>query len=866
MANEPNSKNGDVRPFQTGKLLYAFAYLGECWERAWPLLVWLFSLACIYAAVSWFGIWHYIEDLPRYGLIGLFAIAAIFSLRPLRLFSLPTSDQLYARIEKASHLENRPVTAQVDEVANSSDEYSSALWAEHKKRMAEQLENLSSGTPKPNAHRFDRYAIRAFLPIIAFVAWGFSHGPTGGRLLDGIFPQIDKAAILSRLDVWVNSPTYTGTPPLYLSERKQAENEIELQAVTVLEGSIFNLRYIGEEEVNARYKIGDVTTTIDPDLEAKEYAFAYEIKEAGSIELFVDEEVIASWPVATKDDQSPSIAFEATPKSALSGSLELTYSVEDDYGVVSARGIVKSLEELDPNARPLVDAPELQLSLPRSRAKSGSAKVNRDLTSHPWALSEVEITLEATDDPGQTGLSEPFKINLPGRLFTDPMALALIEERRILALDANKSGYVADLLDAVTQFPEEFKIDTKAYVALRVAYRMISDAESDDKLRDAMAILWDTALALEYGDLSEVERKLREAQEKLSDALENGVNDEELQKLMDELRQAMNEYIEELQKQMAKNPNMQNPMDNFDRSQTLTQRDLEKMMDQIEDLAKSGSKDAARQMLSEMQRMMDNLRAGQHQQQQQAEGNQMNQTLDKLSELMDKQQQLMDESFNMQRNNPNNQQRRQQQGQQEQSQQGQQQQNQQGQQQQGENGEKQPGQNGEMSQEEFDEAMRGLQERQDALQKQLGQLGKELEDLGLDPSKEFGEAGREMGEASGNLGEGQAGEAAGDQGQALQALRQGAQSMMQQMAGDRGQGGGQQQGQAGQGQGQRQGSDPLGRSKEGNSRFSDGQTKVPSEIDAQRAREIMDAIRKRLSNPLRPSIERKYLERLLEVE
>ena len=42
------------------------------------------------------------------------------------------------------------------------------------------------------------------------------------------------------------------------------------------------------------------------------------------------------------------------------------------------------------------------------------------------------------------------------------------------------------------------------------------------------------------------------------------------------------------------------------------------------------------------------------------------------------------------------------------------------------------------------------------------------------------------------------------------------------------------------------------------------QVKVPDEIDTQRAREILEAIRRRLSDPERPTVERDYLERLLD--
>jgi len=91
---------------------------------------------------------------------------------------------------------------------------------------------------------------------------------------------------------------------------------------------------------------------------------------------------------------------------------------------------------------------------------------------------------------------------------------------------------------------------------------------------------------------------------------------------------------------------------------------------------------------------------------------------------------------------------------------------------------------------------------------------------------------------------------------------------MEQMAGDRQQGG--QQRSQGNGQGQaspRQSRDPLGR-RSGNSDGlnADSDVQVPGEIDAQRARRILDAIRDRLAIPENPLIEKDYLERLLNTE
>lgn len=849
-------------------LVRSLSWLTIAWERLWPLLVPAFIALCLFLIVSWLGLWTQIPDWARYVGLGLFALAFLWTLMPLREWRMPDRQETIDRIERSSNLVHRPVTAQVDRQANEGDSFASILWEEHRRRMAEKVRDLSSGTPSPDGNRFDRFALRALVPVVAFAALGYSYSVHGGSVADAFGPRLDRAAILSRLDVWITPPAYTAKPPLYLEARTlSAEdngNGEEVQqasaSVTTLSGSALTIRHVDldgiGQAISARLRSADKTEQLQREAgDATEaVSFSGVLEESAELEVLIGEEVLAAWAVTVEQDIVPIIRLDEMPGAARSGALELNYSVEDDYGVVSARALFSRVEQDNaPDARPLVEPPELQLPLPRARARNGATKVNRDLSAHPWAGSEVELVLEATDDPGQTGRSSPVRFTLPGRTFNDSLARALVEQRRILAMNANDAPLVANLLDAVTTHPEVFDMDMGAYLALRSTYRMVARARNDDKLREAMDVLWETALALELGDLSDVERRLREAQEKLSEALEQGASDEEIERLMEELRQAMNDFLEQMARQQAENPIENNPLRNFDNLEFLTQRDLERMMQRIEDLAKSGSKDAARELLSELQRMMDNLMAGQHQQQRQAEGNELNQALDKLSELMQRQQELMEETFSMQRRQP-------QQGQQQQGQ------NQQNQQQQGQNqqGENQQSGEGEMTPEEFAEALEQLRQQQEELRKQLGELGQQLEDLGLDPSEQFGEAGREMGEAGENLGQGDSGAAAGNQGQALEALRRGAQSMMQQMAGDRNQGGQQPNGEAGNPQQRQDGTDPLGRRNQARGRIDDGSTRIPGEVDAQRAREIMEAIRRRLSDPLRPLLERDYLERLLQ--
>jgi hypothetical protein len=112
-----------------------------------------------------------------------------------------------------------------------------------------------------------------------------------------------------------------------------------------------------------------------------------------------------------------------------------------------------------------------------------------------------------------------------------------------------------------------------------------------------------------------------------------------------------------------------------------------------------------------------------------------------------------------------------------------------------------------------------------------------------------------MGDAKEALGQQNLDRATEEQNRALDQLRQGAQSLAEQMM-ENG------EAQAGQGQGN-SGKDPLGRPDRSNRPDLGLSVKVPDEIDIQRAREVLDELRRRLGDPTRPIIELDYLERLI---
>ncbi len=800
------------------------------WERLWPLIAPFLVLAALFAALSWFGLWRITAAPVRLAILALFVVAiAGFAWRGLR-FAWPSRAAAFARVEQATGALHRPATAFTDRLASRPDDPTSqALWEAHRRRMLASLDRLRAGLPTPRLAAHDPYALR-FLVALLFVVGFVMAGPERiARLGEAFRGGESTAAAIARIDAWVTPPAYTGRPPIFLTGEAAKPPGTEYSVPT---GSVVTVRTGGTHDLAVTRSDGGKTTPVAPS--AAEQAAARDaaaplehrvtLARAGSVSVEKSGHQITSWRFTVEPDNPPQIALEGEPRAEASGALVLDYSLHDDYGVVAARGEITPLADpASGDARPLYKAPSLPLSLPQMRMRDGTGHTIRDLTAHPWAGAKVKLTLVATDEAKQEGRSAPVEFTLPARHFSNPLARAVVEQRARLALDANAAPRVADALDALTVAPE--KIDGMGnYLALRSAYFRLVQAHGDDELRGVVDYLWQIALGIEDGNLSLAAQALRDAQEALQKALENNASDQEIQKLTEQLRQAMNQFLQALADQARQNPQANNLPPNAN-VQTLRAQDLQRMLDRIENLARTGARDAARQMLSELQNMLENLQAGRPQ-----KGNQQNsqamQSLNQLGDMIRRQEELMNRTYRA------------------------------------DQGQNPDGSGKPMTEEQLRQALKDLQQQQQALQQGLGKLMQQLQGMGLDPTGKLDQAGKAMGRAEGQLGQGQTGSAVGSQGQALEALRQGAQGLGQQLANRQGRG-------QGQGGGMRGGSmfsnqDPLGRPQRTFGPDLGTTVKVPDEIDTQRAREILDAIRKRLGNSYRPALERDYLERLLE--
>jgi uncharacterized protein (TIGR02302 family) len=812
-------------------------------ERLWPLLLPLLLSIAVFLSLSWFGIFRLVPDMVRIGLLALFALCIPVCIYLLLKFRLPSQADITRRLESVNALEHQPITVQSEDLAaNNDDPFAQALWNEHRKRMAERIKDLKGGLPQTRIAERDPWALRGAVALLFVVAFAFSGSPLGGRISDAFNTHIGSDIIPPRIDAWVTPPRYTGRAPLFLTSAANADEK----QFSIPQNSTLIVRIIGGSGSERVTQISADGSTADippknpakpedqTSLKTAPRNFELAITSNSSIGLTEGSTALSNWTFTVIPDQPPTIRFTKDPSSAANGTMEVSYEIKDDYGAATAQAKFEQALPADKDAHPLYAAPELPLALPRRGEQPKETKTTKDLTEHPWAGSEVRMTLLATDDAKQEARSDTKRLVMPERPFANPLARAVVEQRRNLALNANAKPQVLDMLDAITIWPEETIKNSAHYLALRSVRSRLDLAKSDDQLRDVIAYMWQVARGIEDGALSDAERRLRQAQEALKQAIEQGASQEEIEKRMAELRSAMNEYLREFAQKAQKNPNTaQAPNPN---AKELRQEDIDKMLDKIEDLAKQGSKEQAQQLLSELENMMNNLQMGQQQQGQQGQQGQMKQQMDKLGELMRRQQDMMNQTHRLEQQRE--------QGMQPDFGEGQQGQN---------------GQQGQMSDDEIAKALRGLQQGQGKLQSELDQMMKDLEGMGIKPGEGFGEAGKSMGEAGKALGDADGGQAMDRQSNALDALRRGGQDMMKQMQEAMGQ-----DGQTGPGGRQQNGSrDPLGRPNRSSGPDDGIQTKVPGEIDVQRAREILDAIRKRLGNSLSPQMEKDYLERLL---
>ncbi len=839
-------------PLPIPRLSLWLTHTGMLAERVWRAFWPFFSILMASLAALMLGLQDLVtvETVWIVGSLVVLGLLAALGLGAQR-FHMPTRAEALMRLDET--LPGRPIQALMDDQAiGARDADSVALWQAHQSRMARRAAQAQPVKPDLRLADRDPYALRYSALLALVIAALFGSFWRIGSVAE-MTPGAAMADQGPSWEGWVEPPRYTGLPTLYLADQSDP-------TLSIPQGSRITLRFYGE--VGA-HSLTETTTPLGAEgATAPEQEFVAD--RSGLLKISGPSG--REWTLDVIADVPPEIAVADIATAEAGGQMKLPFAAGDDYGVQSGTATIElDLASVDrrygltpePEPREVISV-ELPMPITGDRTDFIEDFIE-DFSEHPWAHLPVKITLSARDAADQETQSEPYMTALPARRFFDPLAAAIIEQRRDLLWTRENATRVAQVLRAVSHLPEDlFRSDT-AYLRLRVTLRRLETfTEYDLKPKQQAEIaqsLWDLAVLIEEGTLADALERMRRAQERLTEAMQNGATDEEIAELMQELREATQDYMRQLQRLAQENDGQEGQQGQNGETMQMTQDDLQRMMDRIQELMEQGRMAEAQQALEEFQQMMENMRVTQGQGQgQQSEGQQ---AMEGLAETLREQQGLSDQAFRdlQEQFNP---------GAQAGENQGNEGRN--GGQGRGDSHEGQGGQG--QGSDQAGEGQQGdgsLADRQQALRDELGRQQQNLPGTGTPEGEAardaLGRAGRAMDEAEQALRGDDLAEAIDRQSEAMEALREGMRSLGEALAQN-------QQNQPGQGaqEGDMQANsrDPLGRSPGASGSISTDDNLLQGEDVYRRARELLDEIRRRTGESDRPEIELEYLKRLLE--
>ncbi|HHN67355.1 MAG TPA: TIGR02302 family protein [Thermopetrobacter sp.] len=805
------------------------------WLALWPLA--MVAGAFLLYLMSPLPLW-----LPGWAK-ALAALAALLAAawqarHPLSL-RWPGEEEALARIEAASGLAHQPLRTLRDELAGPAPgrPESGALWRAHRRRLRRLLRHLRAGWPRSHVPRRDPFAWRnalALALIVALLAGGLGRLPHNWRVALA-WPFTAPAA--QSLDAWLDPPAYSGKPPLVLAGGRAGMRAPD-GPVTAPRGTKLVVRVTGGASARlALYALKDggaageelAAHAMKP--LAGEAAHQLSVPLTRSVVAVVQAGgELARWPIVITPDAPPVAELTRPPGTTAAGALVLHWRVADDHGVARLRARFSLAEKQARGAeKPLrFKPPDYAIALNALHPKRAAGKHVQALAAHPWAGLMVTLRLRASDQAGQHGDSRPHRLRLPERRFVKPLARAVIEQRQRLILHPDASRRIAAVLAALLAWPEGIVASSDVYLGVRQAALRLYRAGTREVKKRLVGELWELAVRIEDGDLADAEQALEAARKALQQALRDGASEREIKRLTQRLREAMTRYLQQMARRMNEQARRRPDGTADPNARMVTPRDLQKMLDRIEQLARSGAKDAARRLLAELDSIMKSLQAGRMEPPRPPTPQER--ALGEVQRMIREQQRLMDETWRIRPGDGSG--RRP-----------------------GQPGQGRPGagrQGGE------DRNFGELARRQGQLRDRLRDMLERLRRGGGQAPETLNRSGESMGGAARALRGARRGRALREQAEALRALRDGARGLARQVARQR-------QGRGRPGRlGRGRGADPLGRplSRFGED-FGTRERMVPDERAVERARRILEALRKRANDPARPADERDYIERLL---
>jgi uncharacterized protein (TIGR02302 family) len=802
-------------------------------ERIAPALRIIALILTVIGVAGLLGVWRSAHPL-MHALAGLagFALAGAGIWFTVRTYRTPTQAEINRRLAKTS--DDTAVLDGLDDRPAGGDVLAHAVWREHQQRLADRAEKIKGG----HNHFWrglDPWNIRWVILVLLIGTGIYAGRDAPARLAEAYKPPWGALLGDGRLtfDVWATPPAYTGQSPIYLAGRASTGGTLP----PTPEGSTISVRIFGAKGAPLlilRSSDGvqrirfveagggfEAKTTITADTRLEVHRFGKR----------------AYWHVRVIDDTAPKALFVSNPKIDKDGRVSFTWRATDDFGI---QKVWLAVRLTDPTPGPETsNRDEIVLAISTTNSTSLQASERLDLFAHQFAGLKVKARIIAADGLGQRGESALFTLILPEQRFTNPLALAIIEARRVLlrerrpydskalrlfddhlvrisrAPDGIKRA--AKLVEAITLEPVQFFKDASIFLGLKFGLSQINTAKTTPDAHQAGGTLWAVAMKVEYGVLQEAMQKLAAAKDALKQTIENGADGDTIDKLARDLKEAIEGAIEASIGMTASGEAPKSPEERAAEMKE-AEMQIEQLIEEIKSAAKRNDKGEAQKALDKLGQKTDEMTAqngnpGEQEQagengepgsgqQQDGKGSeqQSREALEQLGQAMDEQKSLADQTFQ--------------------------------------------------------KAQDGGGAGGDAMAKEQGEIAGKLAQAagkaGDKPgSQSLEQAGKAMKDAEQALAKGDYGKAMGLQAQAINKMREGAAALASSLkgAGSKGQTG--------------QNADPLGRQPGSGQDGGKGVT-VPDYAERQRSQEILDEIKRRAARVDSDPVERSYLERLLE--
>lgn len=798
------------------KIIYAGA--GILWEKIARYLLLLLSIVLLFFCLTMLNFFTSLPVIIHILFLFIFFMGSfIFLLKIILSLKWPNIKSCVRRLEIDNQLKNRPLSVLFDTPALNKE---SILWKKHYIRMLDQVQSIKNFKSKAILKLSDPLFIRFPFLLISFVIIFSNSNNYITKVEAALIPDFSVEKTTSAIFTgWISPPKYTGISPILLSETM---SQIDSPQGSILTARIFGGKGVSKLVINNQEKD---FIKIDKD----NFALESLVEDTGMLMIWQDDNVIFSKNLNIIKDQPPIIKLLNKPEKTVKGVLKIGYILEDDYGIknLQANVIIK-------DKRSSLEETEIFFSIPFDPEIKGSqfSEYYYDLTEHIWAGMPVLFFITGKDFVGNEGKSKEHEILLPERDFKNPLAISLINQRKNLGLELIS---VEETIFNLALIEENKYLHDDYFIAHKWLSEVVqslkesitkSNVEGFKQIRKkAIDKLWKAALFVESGQLAKAEEDLRKAQEALKEALSQSNDASEVQESIDNLDEALGKYLDEIEDPMNVDaPQVSESDDPGDRggengAQTNERQDLEKKLEEIADLAVAGSLDEAEKQLEEMQdttEALDRDALGEALGEEEGESQPM--AMQQISEMIEQQEALMEDSFEASMNAA------------------------------------------QADQQTPGSGPVNAGKEQDTLRKQLEDVMKEIAESDDPIPEELGRADRAMRQASRELNRNRPDRAESAQGKAIEELKKAAEAIDRmhsssgpsQMAGQN------------ENNRSRDRRDPLGRVPPGQGSSPGGDVGLPNEPDITRARKIAKQLYLKAEESLEGTVERRYVDSLLD--